>query len=244
MTPLPAHADPPSGPSPVAARPPWLAVLAFFGLVVAVLVLARHLDLRQALSPEVLRAAGASPTPTLVGLLGLLWLAMVGSSGPAIAAGTVLFGWAGGTGASLLGMVAAHSTWFLLARTALRPLVQARATPRVRWLTGAIQQGGLSLAVSWNLLGGPGTIFLFAAALSGLRLRDFVLGLLASLPRILVSAVLIDTLLVYDLATMPAERWRLLLGLIVPMTLAYVALVALRPELRPWRFGRPPADAA
>ena len=219
-------------------------MLAFVALVFGVIALAQILDLRHALSPEVLRAAGASPTPTLVGLLALLWLAMVGSSGPAIAAGTVLFGWAGGTGASLVGMVAAHTTWFLLARTALRPVVQARASARVRWLVGAIQRGGLGLAVSWNLLGGPGTIFLFAAALSGLRLRDFVLGLLASLPRILVSAVLIDTLLVYDLATMPPERWRLLLGLVVPMTLAYVALVVLRPELRPWRFGRPPVDAA
>lgn len=226
-------------PSPPTARPPWLRVAAFVLLVVLMVVVADRLELRAALDPVALRADDAAPSPTLVALLGLLWLAMMGSSGPAIAAGTVLFGWVGGTIVSMVGAFVAHTTWFWLARHSLRTLVQARASDRVRWLVGVIDRGGPGLVIAWNVLGGPGSLFLFAASLSRLRYRIFALGVASMLPRVILTALGVDTLLLWDLSEIPRERWLLLAGVGLPLTLAYAALVLLRPELRPWRFGRP-----
>lgn len=206
--------------------------------MVVVVVLADRLDLRSQLDPEALRAAGASPSPGLIVLLAITWLAMMGGSLSAIAAGAVLFGWIGGTWVSLLGALFAHSTWFWLARTSLREFVQGRAGPRTRWLIGVIERGGVGLVIAWNLLGGPGGPFLVAAALSRMPYRVFVLGILSITPRALLTALITDTLLRWELAAIPAERWLLLVAVGVPMVIAYGALLVLRPELRPWRFGK------
>ncbi|NOY26930.1 MAG: VTT domain-containing protein, partial [Oligoflexia bacterium] len=157
---------------------------------------------------------------------------------PAVAADTVLFGWVQGTWISVLSALVAHSLWFWLARTSLRGIVQARAGDRVRWLIGVIDRGGTGLVIAWNVLGGPGVPFLFAAALSRLRYRVFALGVLCMLPRVLLMALAFDSLAQWDLSEIPPQRWLLLAGVGVPIALAYLALLALRPDLRPWRFGQ------
>ncbi len=212
---------------------------AFALVVLVVLVLGEHYGLRDALQPEKLRAAGASPGPGLVGAWLALWYLMMGSSMPAIVAGTALFGWVGGTLASLVGALIAHSTWFWLARHSLRELVVARSGDRVRWLIGLIDRGGPGLVIAYNMLGGPGVPFLFAAALSRLPYPTFALGVLSIAPRALLTALVADSLLRWEPAAIPDERWLLLAGVGVPMIVAYLALLALRPELRPWRFGDP-----
>ncbi|RME22840.1 MAG: hypothetical protein D6798_14840 [Deltaproteobacteria bacterium] len=209
------------------------------GVIVLVLVLADRLGIREMLDPEKLAAAGAAPTVGLVAAYGALWLTMMGGSMTAIAAGAVLFGWAGGTIASVVGALVAHSAWFWLSRHNLRPVVQRRAGARVRWLIGLIERGGSGLVVAWNLLGAPGPPFLFAAALSRLPYRTFALGVLCMAPRALLTALVVDTALRWSPGDIPADRWTLLLGIGLPLVASYAGLLILRPELRPWRFGDP-----
>ncbi len=209
------------------------------GLIVGVLLGADRLGLRELLDPDALRAAGAAPTAGLVAAYGALWITMMGGSMTAIAAGAALFGWGWGTVASVVGALLAHSAWFWLSRHNLRSVVEQRSGPRVRWLIGLIERGGTGLVVAWNLLGGPGPPFLFAAALSRLPYRTFALGVLSIAPRALLTALAVDTLLRWSPSDIPTERWMLLAGVGLPLALAYLGLVILRPELRPWRFGEP-----
>ena len=164
-----------------------LAALAVLSLAVSVLA-GPHIASQIVAGAGALRAWGGAGLALFAGicfaaaLAGIVPGALLG-----LAAGAI-FGLAGGFAASAIGILAGAGAAFGLSRSYLRPLIAAllaRSGALAR-LDGAVAADGWRLVALLRVSPVmPFSLTSYALGLSGIALRDYLLGTLASLPALL-----------------------------------------------------------
>jgi uncharacterized membrane protein YdjX (TVP38/TMEM64 family) len=154
-------------------------------------------------------------------------------------AGGFMFGWLPGAALALLGATIGATIIFLIARTALGGLIEAKAGPRLRNLQSGFREDAFNYLLFLRLAPlFPFWLVNVAPALFGMRLGAYVLAtVIGIMPGTLAYAYFGRGLGTALAPEGPLISTELMIGF------AVLALVALMPvAVRRWRRGRKPAN--
>ncbi len=191
-----------------------MKLILFIAAVAGMYWLQDRLGLAERLDPETLRSVDRAWSPQWVGGYLLLWI-VAGSLVMPTLAGGILFGWAGGTALGLTGALLASAVQLMVVRVLLRDPAEALFGDRIKPVQAMLEDRGPALLVAWRLLWMPHMVITVATALTRIPLWQHVAAVLAMLPGMLAVNLLSDSLLIYGVAGVPAERWAALAAVVV-----------------------------